>query len=82
MADLNGTFKCFEHNFSTSEPSEWQKHLGDKEHEFTGSSGCVTCGTDVKINWKGKLKDRLSPNVLCEGCKAQWFLTQYQMTKY
>ena len=69
--NLEGTFKCFEHKFSTSEPTEWQGHLGEKEHSFTGYSGCVTCGEDVKVDWKGKLKNRLSPNVLCEGCKAQ-----------
>ena len=68
---MEGTFKCFEHEFSTSEPTEWQKHLGDKEHAFTGSSGCVTCGQSVKVDWKGKLKNKLSPNVLCKECKAQ-----------
>ena len=31
----------------------------------------IVCGKDVEINWKGKLKNKLSPNVLCEGCKSQ-----------
>ena len=72
MADsLNGTFKCFIHNFSTSEPSEWQKHIGEKEHEYKGEAECVTCGDRVKLDWTGKLHNRFVPNVLCKECKAQ-----------
>jgi hypothetical protein len=72
MADsLEGTFKCYNHNFSANDPEAWQKHIANNEHEYTGSSACVTCGTDVVLNWKGKLKNRLTPNVLCKECKAQ-----------
>ena len=69
--NLAGTFKCFNHNFSTSEPEQWQKHIADKEHTYTGEAECVTCGDRVKLNWTGKLHNRTTPNVLCEDCKAQ-----------
>lgn len=68
---LEGTFKCFTHNFSTSEPDQWQKHIGDEEHQYTGEAECVTCGDRVKLDWKGKLHNKLVPNVLCKECKAQ-----------
>lgn len=68
---LDGTFKCYEHNFSTSEPEQWRTHIAEKEHNYAGESECVTCGVPVEINWTGKLKNKLSPNVLCEGCRKQ-----------
>lgn len=68
---LDGTFKCFNHDFSTSEPADWQKHMGDKEHHYTGEAECVTCGERVKLDWKGKLHNKLSPNILCKGCREQ-----------
>ena len=68
---MEGNFKCFNHDFSTSKPEEWQKHIGEKEHQYTGAAECVTCGERVKLDRKGKLQNKMSPNVLCKGCKEQ-----------
>ena len=68
---LEGNFKCFNHDFSTSDPEEWQKHIAEAEHHYTGEAECVTYGERVKLDWKGKLQNKTSPNVLCKGCSEQ-----------
>ena len=70
---LVGTFKCLEHEFATSIPSDYQKHLGEKEHTHRGSSKCVTCGEMIEnYTWKGKLNNgKTYPTLVCKGCKEQ-----------
>ncbi len=69
---LEGAFKDYENDFSCNTIEEWIKHLAEVELTYTGTSTCITCGTSVKVNWKGKLKNgKTFPNVLCEECKAQ-----------
>ena len=71
--NLAGAFKCSEHNFSTSQQSEWREHLGDKEHIHRGSSKCVTCGDMIEnYTWKGKLNNgKTYPVLVCKRCKEQ-----------
>ena len=71
----NDSFKCGIHEFSTSDPEEWDKHCSELEHEYDVHIPCANlCGHAFHIKAKQKLSplaNRIPRGYLCKDCKEK-----------
>ncbi len=71
----DGAFKCGLHDFSTSNPTEWDKHCSELEHEYDVHIACANgCGTKLHIKPNQKLTadaNRIPRGYLCKDCKEK-----------
>lgn len=83
MKGTKGIFKCFIHDVSFDEASEYYQHEREQEHEYSGSLKCSVCDCsfdcECSVNNKKehhtrpiKIREgKLVPETMCPGCEAK-----------
>lgn len=71
----DNSFKCGIHEFSTSDPEKWDKHMAEFEHEYDLHIPCANlCGKSLHLKPKQKLSplaNRVPRGYLCPDCKEK-----------
>lgn len=68
--NLGDCFHCGNHNFSTNDFIEWQKHNQEESHTVNGSAPCNYCGTITQYSYTGKIERPMPPS-LCNECRQK-----------
>ena len=73
--NLNDSFKCNLHDFSTSDTEKYDVHCAELEHEYDLHTPCANlCGNQIHILPKQKVAKearRIPRGYLCNDCKKK-----------